>query len=94
GKGREDEDDLGEFEEGTAGCRGLTDANGDALKCRPVGFTDDYFVHNVGLTWSNDAYKVNFGVRNVFNEAPPKVDPSGSFSNTNIPLGVGYDTSG
>ncbi|MBG9991796.1 TonB-dependent receptor [Pseudoalteromonas sp. APC 3358] len=94
GKGREDEDDLGEFEEGTAGCRGLTDANGAPLKCRPVGFTDDYFVHNIGMTWSNDAYKVNFGVRNVFNEAPPKVDPNGSFSNTNIPLGVGYDTSG
>ena len=100
GKGREDflsetgvgED--GEFVEGTLACRGLYDAAGEALKCRPVGYTEDYFVHNVSLSWSSDDYRLAIGVRNVFNDAPPKVDPAGSFSSTNIPLGVGYDTFG
>lgn len=94
GEGRDDEENLGEFEAGEAGCRGLTDSSGEALKCRPLGFTEDYYLHNVGFSWKTDNYRVNVGVRNVFNDAPPKVDPYGSSSNTNIPLGVGYDTYG
>jgi len=86
--------ESGEFVEGTLACRGMYDAAGDPLKCRPVGYTDDYVVHNMSLTWSHDDYLINVGIRNVFNEAPPKVDPSGTWSNTNIPLGVGYDTYG
>lgn len=89
-----EEDDQDDFEAGTAACRGLYDAAGDPLLCRPVGHTEDYTLHNVSLTWSLDDLYINFGVRNVLNEAPPKVDPNGSWSNTNIPLGVGYDTFG
>ncbi|MCO4797923.1 MAG: TonB-dependent receptor, partial [Colwelliaceae bacterium] len=100
GKGEEDwtvdeEDDYG-FVDNARGCRGLwaDEAKTQPLLCRPVGYTEDYFVHNVSLTWTTDDYQINVGVRNVFNDAPPKVDPGGSFSNTNIPLGVGYDTFG
>jgi iron complex outermembrane receptor protein len=88
------EDDLGEFEEGTLACRGRLNKNGEPLKCRPLGYTDKYVMHNVSLTWEKDNMLVSVGVRNVFNEAPPKVDPNGSWSNTNIPLGVGYDIFG
>lgn len=88
------EDDLGEFEEFTVACDGLVNAAGDPLKCRPVGYTTDYVRHNVSVSWITDDFVVSAGIRNVFNEEPPKVDPAGSFSNTNIPLGVGYDTNG
>jgi len=39
---------------------------------------------------------VTFGVRNVFDKAPPKVDSQLSGTNTfrNIPLGIGYDLRG
>ncbi|MEM0514848.1 TonB-dependent receptor [Pseudoalteromonas sp. YIC-827] len=92
--GKGEEDDLGEFEEYTAGCTGLTNSAGEALKCRPVSYTDDYWVHNVSFNFQFDSFSINAGVRNVFNDAPPKVDPYGSFSSHNIPLGVGYDTFG
>ena len=97
------EDDLTPFDdnpentritEGNRGCRGLTidDGNGGTrpLRCRPVAFTEDYFVHNASLHYSFDNYGISVGVRNVFNDEPPKVDGDGSFSNNNIPLGVGY----
>lgn len=99
GEGQDDwlsDPEENQFEEGTNGCRGLyTDAaQTQPLLCRPVGYTEDYFLHNMSISYSTDDFRVAVGVRNVFNEAPPKVDPSGSFSNTNIPLGVGYDTFG
>jgi iron complex outermembrane receptor protein len=89
-----EEDELGEFEEDTTGCTGLFNSQGGRLKCRPVGYTEDYWKHDMGVTYSADDFLISAGIRNVFNEAPPKVDPSGSFSSTNVPLGVGYDTFG
>ncbi len=86
-------DDLGDFIEGTSGCRGLYDDAGDPLLCRPVGYTEDYTIHNLSLTWEHDNFLVSLGVRNILNEAPPKMDES-YFTYTNIPLGVGYDTFG
>lgn len=97
GEGKEDwlDDEIdGAFIANTDGCTGLTNDDGSPLLCREVAYTDDYFVHNASLTYVTDDYLVTLGVRNVFNEEPPKVDPNGSFSNTNIPLGVGYDTNG
>jgi iron complex outermembrane receptor protein len=85
GEGEIDEpDDFGTF----APCDGL-----DVL-CRPVYYTDDYYVHNVSLNYSGDNYSVTAGLQNVFNDAPPKVDGEGVFSTRNIPLGVGYDLFG
>lgn len=85
-----EEDDRGEFEEDTAGCTGLYNDDGSPLLCRPVAYTEDYWTHNLSVGYEWDNYTVNLGVRNVFNDKPPKVDGSGSLSNTNIPLGVGY----
>ncbi|WP_412972767.1 TonB-dependent receptor domain-containing protein [Glaciecola sp. MF2-115] len=71
-----------------APCDGL-----DVL-CRPVYYTDDYYTHNASISYSQDNWAVTVGVRNVFNDAPPKVDDAGVFSTRNIPLGVGYDLFG
>ena len=85
GPGETDEpDDFATF----APCDGL-----DVL-CRPVYYTDHYQVHNMSVTYSHENFGVTVGVRNVFNEAPPKVDDAGVFSTRNIPLGVGYDLFG
>ena len=102
GAGEEDsvsetgEGEDGEFIANTVGCTGMWQdaAQTVPVLCRTVAYTEDYFVHNLSLTWSSDDFRINAGVRNIFNEAPPKVDPNGSWSNTNIPLGVGYDTFG
>jgi iron complex outermembrane receptor protein len=77
-------------------CAGLysDEAKTEKLECRPVSQTKDYIVHDMSISWTNDDYRLNVGIRNVFNEAPPLVDKNGTFSNTNIPLGVGYDTFG
>ncbi|MEO2267371.1 TonB-dependent receptor [Pseudoalteromonas sp. YIC-656] len=92
--GKGEEDDLGEFEEYTDGCTGLLNASGEALMCRPLAYTEDYWVHNISFNFKFDSFSINAGVRNVFNDEPPKVDPAGSFSSHNIPLGVGYDIFG
>ncbi|WP_328824525.1 TonB-dependent receptor [Thalassotalea algicola] len=98
GKGEEDwlsDPEENEFYDGVA-CDGLWKdaAQTDPVLCREVAYTDDYILHNASITYTQDDWRVAVGVRNVFNEAPPKVDPNGSFSNTNIPLGVGYDSFG
>lgn len=62
--------------------------------CKDVGFADDYFVHAVSLYYRGDVWTIGGGVRNVFNEAPPEVDPDEVFSVRNVPLGVGYDLNG
>jgi iron complex outermembrane receptor protein len=90
GEGEEDwlsDPEQNEFYDGVA-CDGL------GVQCREVAYTDDYMIHNASINYTTDNWRVAVGVRNIFNEAPPKVDPNGSFSNTNIPLGVGYDTFG
>lgn len=74
----------------TAGCIGL-----DVL-CRPVNYTSSYTVHNMSLAYTKDEYQVVFGIQNVFNTAPPKVDASAGsvFQRRNLPFGVGYDLLG
>ncbi|NQZ21615.1 MAG: TonB-dependent receptor [Colwellia sp.] len=91
-----DADDNFGFDANQSACAGLwkDEAQTEALLCRPVSQTKDYIVHDIALAWSTDDFRVNIGVRNVFNEAPPLVDGSGTSANTNIPLGVGYDTFG
>jgi len=89
-----DDPEDGAFLENTTGCEGLTNSSGDPLKCREVAYTEDYFIHNVSVSYTQDDWRIAVGVRNVFNEEPPLVHPDGSFSNHNIPLGVGYDSFG
>ncbi len=90
GGGKVDEDDQVDFEADTVGCTGMYNDDGSPLLCRPVAYTDDYWVHNLSLGYRWDNYTVNLGMTNVFNDRPPKVDSEGFSSNTNIPLGIGY----
>ena len=63
--------------------------------CRPISSTPNYDVHTVSLSYTYDSdYTINFGVRNVFNTSPPRVDRTDVFSVNNNPIGVGYDTRG
>lgn len=95
GAGEEDwlsDPELNEFYDGVA-CDGLwkDSSQTEYVQCREVAYTEDYIIHTASVTYSTDNWRVAFGVNNIFNEAPPKVDPDGSFSSTNVPLGVGYD---
>ncbi|MFK8011192.1 MAG: TonB-dependent receptor [Marinicellaceae bacterium] len=62
--------------------------------CRDVGDADDYFVHTLSVFWEKDDWTVGFGIRNIFNDEPPEVDPSEAFVIGNAPIGQGYDLNG
>jgi len=66
------------------------------VNCRDVGFTDNYFVHNMSVSYNNgdNDFGVVFGVNNVFNQDPPEVDGSEVVSLSNVPLGNGFSTNG
>jgi hypothetical protein len=55
-----------------------------------VYYTASYCTHSASINYSQNNWAVTARVRNVFNEALPKVDDAGVFSIPNIPLGVGY----
>ena len=82
------------FTDTNVNCDGLYSdaAQTQPLFCRNIAETEDYFVHNASLSWTTDDFRINVGVRNVFNEEPQRTS-SGSRSK-NIPRGVGYDTMG
>jgi len=66
------------------------------VNCRDVGFADDYFVHNIGLSYNNDDTDWGFtlAVSNVFDTEPPLVDGQEVTSISNAPIGAGYDLNG
>ena len=64
------------------------------VQCRPVGEADNYFRHDTSFYYLGDTWTVGVGVRNVTNEAPPRVDSRVVFSDWNIPFGAGYDLNG
>jgi len=66
---------------------------GDVL-CRDVGWGDDYYLHSSSLFYYGDRWNIGAGIRNVFNEAPPEVDPTEVISIRNMPYGAGYDLNG
>ena len=66
---------------------------GDEL-CRNVNTAGDYFLHNVSLTYRADSFSIGFGVRNVFDREPPRIDTASVFGTNNVPLGAGYDLNG
>jgi len=66
---------------------------GDTL-CRDVGFIKSQVVHNISLYYRADTYTVGFGVRNVFDKAPPRVDGTEVSSYSNVPIGYGYSLFG
>ena len=73
----------------------LGPALGD-VNCRDVGFTDDYFVHNLSVTYGDrdEGFQVTLGVNNVFDNDPPEVDGSEVLSLSNVPIGAGFDVNG
>ena len=66
----------------------------DDVLCRDLDEAGDYWVHNMGVTYSGDSWSVNGGMRNVFDRAPPIVDGNEVFSINNTPLSAGYDLRG
>ena len=72
-------------------CYGI--ASGD-VDCRDVGFIKSQVTHNMSLYYRADTYVVGFGVRNVFDKAPPRVDGTEISSYSNVPIGYGYSIFG
>ena len=72
-------------------CYGID--NGD-VDCRDVGFIKSFVTHNMSLYYRADTYSVGFGVRNVFDKEPPKVDGTEISSYSNVPIGYGYSLFG
>jgi len=72
-------------------CYGIAN---DDVDCRDVGFIKSQIIHNISLYYRADTYTVGFGVRNVFDKAPPRVDGTEIQSYSNVPIGYGYSIFG
>jgi iron complex outermembrane recepter protein len=91
GKGQQpDSDEFSNIiDGGSETCVGA--ANGD-VDCRDVDFVDEFWTHDLSLGYEGDTFNVSVGVRNVFNEQPPLVNPDEYTTNGgNVPLGAGYN---
>jgi iron complex outermembrane receptor protein len=101
----QDEDTVDEF----GNVFGVVNADGDLItadtcggpavgdvNCRDVGFADDYFVHNAGISYNNDDknWGITLSVSNIFDRNPPKADSSEVTTSGNAVLGNGYDLEG
>lgn len=82
------EETPSDFDDDAAPCDGLP------VACRPVYYTSDYDIHSVSFTWSPGDVAWSFGVQNLFDTKPPRIDTGGVFGINNFPLGVGYDLQG
>ena len=85
-------DDFDDITGGSDTCLGPS--GGDEL-CRDIGWADDYFLHGLSLSYTQDDWGASFGVRNLFDEEPPMVDSNEVLTNGgNAPIGAGYDIIG
>lgn len=67
----------------------------DDLLCRDVGDAPSYLIHSLSGWYSGDTWSVGFGASNLFDKAPPQVNPDeGPTKIKNTPIGAGYDLSG
>ena len=90
----QDPEGIDEFDDVTGNSNAcLGPALGDVL-CRDIGFTDNYFLHNVSLYYYGDQWTFGGGIRNLLNEEPPFVDGTEVLSINNTPIGYGYDING
>lgn len=73
----------------------LGPALGD-VNCRGVDFSDDYFVHNLSVNYTNQDsnFSITLGVNNVFDREPPIVSPFEVLSVSNVPIGSGFNVNG
>ena len=74
-------------------CLGTSEGDNDVL-CRDVGFTDDYMVHSLSLSYIEDNWAVTLGASNILDKEPPFVDGSEVSSINNTPIGYGYNVFG
>lgn len=73
---------------GSVTCLGASEGDVD---CRDVDFVDSWMSHDLSLGYVGETFDVSVGVRNIFDELPPFVDPSEYTTNgANVPLGAGY----
>ena len=94
GGGEVDVDDRQEWDTEHDACTGLIE-NGEKVECRAIASTDNYIIHDASIRWSQDNYSITFGLKNVLDKAPPRVDANdGGFNIRNTPAGVGYDLYG
>ena len=84
-------DDFDDIDGISDTCGGPT--RGDVL-CRDVGFADEYWNHAASLYYYGDVWTFGGGIRNVFEEEPPRVDSTEVQSVRNMPIGFGYDLNG
>ncbi|WP_109259375.1 TonB-dependent receptor domain-containing protein [Hyphobacterium indicum] len=76
-------------------CRQVNPTGTGLINCgTPVYWTEDYITNTLGVSWTPDTWVVNFGIQNVFDVAPPTVDPAGVFAIGNVPIGIGHDLRG
>ena len=69
---------------------------GDGVFCRPIGYSDEQFLHTASVRYRADTWDILVGVSNIFDTAPPQVSPfaSGITDISNTVLGAGYDYNG
>ena len=67
---------------------------GDGVFCRDIGFAKEQFLHSASIRYQASRYTLIAGVRNLFDTAPPLVDPNEVFSIANTAIGSGYDYDG
>ena len=89
----QDIDEVDPFDN-VAGASDTCGLNGEAVLCRDYAEADSYQIHTASLYYDADTWTLGFGVRNVFDEAPPRVDGTEVTSINNTPLGFGYNVIG
>jgi iron complex outermembrane receptor protein len=63
--------------------------------CRDYADADNYFLNNVSVYYYGDTWTLGGGIRNAFDQNPPRVDCSeGGYCVNNTRLGYGYDIRG
>ncbi|MEE4216554.1 MAG: TonB-dependent receptor [Xanthomonadales bacterium] len=67
----------------------------DDVYCRDYADIDEYWLHSASFYWYGDTFTIGAGIRNVFDEEPPKVDGNEVWNSiNNRPIGIGYNLMG
>ena len=67
---------------------------GDGVFCRDVGFIDEIFYHTASVRYRSGDLTLIVGVDNLFDTAPPLVDPNEAIQISNAFIGGAYDYDG
>jgi iron complex outermembrane receptor protein len=95
GKNRQLDEEQDEFSDAFSEGEGTCYGPPDDVLCRDYGDMDDYWLHSTSLYWYGDAFTIGAGIRNVFDEEPPRVDSDEIWNSYNrTPIGLGYDLMG